>query len=65
MHYMTASLLMSLVISNMNCLSEKFMGSQDNEQIIQWGRILYLLRYINVSYNSDPSHNMGVFCDCY
>lgn len=45
MHYMTASVLVSLVISNMNCLSEKFMGSQDNEQIIQWGRILCLLGF--------------------
>lgn len=31
MHYMTASVLMSLVISNTNCLSEKFMDRQDNE----------------------------------
>lgn len=45
MHYMTAGVLMSLLIRSMNCLSEKFMGSQDNEQVIQWGRILCLLGF--------------------
>lgn len=45
MHYITAGVLMSLVISNMNWLYEKFMGSQDNEQTIEWGRILFLLEF--------------------
>lgn len=69
MHYMTAGVLMSLVISNMNCLPEKFMGSQDNELNYSVGKnfvsFRIQLRYINVSYNSDPSYNTGVFCDCY
>lgn len=69
MHYMTAGVLVSLVISNMNCLPEKFMGSQDNELNYSVGKnfvsFRIQLRYINVSYNSDPSYNTGVFCDCY
>lgn len=69
MHYMTASVLMSLVISNTNCLSEKFMDSQDNELNYSMGKTFVScrtpLRYINISYNGDPSYNIGVLCDCY
>lgn len=69
MHYMTASVLMSLVISNTNCRSEKFMDSQDNVLNYSMGKTFMSsrtqLRYINVSYNSDPCYNIGLLCDCY
>jgi len=68
MHYMTASVLTSLVINNMNCLSEKFVDSQDKELNFSMGETFVScrtqLRYINVIYNSDPSYNIGVLCDC-
>lgn len=53
MHYMTASVLMSFVISNTNCLSEKFMVRQDNELNYSIAKVFVscrpLSRYTNVS----------------